>query len=217
MAHKLTIPIEVRCQIMRGTWRINPNDPLGVLQKNFEGILFDLDARKFRDDFLGIRPIGPELLAFLNSRRIGEIAAHVEEGIGTGRLSLADLIEWRKLIPKLLTAPIGSWRRLKGFDRSKLEMIHAFLEFGPILHFDLSGAVPKANALCTSGVLEGMVLTVFFERLKGDRYRECARPDCDVVFRRETRHKRKFCSWYCGHLVSVRNSRIAKARKEKEG
>ncbi len=208
---------------MAGSWRRRPNEPSDILEHHWERERLNFNGRTLRDDFLQTRPIGSDLLAFLNVRRIGELATHVSEkvgystGVGYSKFTLADLVEWRRLIPKLLTSPIVSWRKLKGFDRSKLEMVHAFLEFGSILNFDLSGAVPKAYVDSSSGLLEAIILTVFFERLRGDKYRECARPDCDAVFRQETRHKRKFCSWYCGHLVSVRNNRAAIKRKAKKG
>jgi hypothetical protein len=217
MAHNINIPVEVICEVTAGTWSIGPNDSSGRLGRHWEQEVLHLNARKIRDEFLEKKPSGPELIAYLNAHRIGEIATHVDEGVGYSTITDADLIEWRRLIPKLLTSPIASWCRLKGFDRSKLEMVHSFLERGSSLEFDLSGAVPQAYVYCGSGILESMILTVFLDRLRGDKYRECARADCDAVFRRETRHKRKFCSWYCGHLVSVRNNRAARKRKAKEG
>lgn len=216
MAQKINFPVEVFCQVTAGTWSVRPDDPSNRLDQRREKDILLVEARKIRDAFLETKPSGPELLACLNAHRIGEIASHENEGIGYLTITVEDLIEWRCLIPKLLTSPLANWQKLKGFDRSKLEMVHAFLESGSLLKFDLSGTVPQAYVDCSSGILEGMILTVFLERLRGDRYRECARPDCDAVFRRETRHKRKFCSWYCGHLVSVRNNRAARKRKAKE-
>ena len=222
MAHILGIPVTVLAQTRVGTWAIDDSSEAGLLVQTTNFINTRLDGVMLRDAFTATPPNGKDLLRFVNEYGIADIAEPVDEGVGYSEreITIDILLEWRRLIPTLLVTPIANWSKLKGFQRSTLRMVRAFLERGPFVEFDLSGPVPKAIALASTGLLEACVLVGFLERLRGDKYRKCARPDCPNVFRRETRHKRKFCNWYCGHLVSVRRTRKDKrksAAKQQRG
>jgi len=54
--------------------------------------------------------------------------------------------------------------------------------------------------------------TITLDLLKKVKFRVCARRDCDNVFSLDSKHKRKFCQQYCGHLESVRKQRLATQR-----
>jgi hypothetical protein len=41
----------------------------------------------------------------------------------------------------------------------------------------------------------------------------CARPDCQKLFQKDTKHERKYCSAECAHLMSVRMYRQNKAKE----
>lgn len=49
--------------------------------------------------------------------------------------------------------------------------------------------------------------TVTIDLLRQVKFETCARPDCGQPFPIISKHKRKYCSQYCGHLESVRRGR----------
>jgi hypothetical protein len=59
----------------------------------------------------------------------------------------------------------------------------------------------------TTTFLEAIQLTLTVDRVMGAKVTKCGRPDCTVPFSTTGGHKRKYCSWYCGHIESVRRSR----------
>ena len=70
-------------------------------------------------------------------------------------------------------------------------------------------------------IMDALAASVQIDLVRRAKYRKCTRQDCQVVFSVTSRHKRKFCTQYCGHLVSLRRSRrkqhrIKKKRKTKQ-
>jgi len=61
--------------------------------------------------------------------------------------------------------------------------------------------------LTTATFLDALLLTLSVDQAQGARVRKCARPDCGVSFSFTSSHKRKYCTWYCGHIESVRRRR----------
>jgi hypothetical protein len=51
---------------------------------------------------------------------------------------------------------------------------------------------------------------LFFEKQAGTEFGWCERHDCGRFFRCKSKHKRKYCSPECAHLVAVRKSRVKK-------
>jgi hypothetical protein len=85
--------------------------------------------------------------------------------------------------------------------------------------FELDGKVPflKIETTCFYDLL---ITTICADLVQGFRFHECQREDCRMPFAAETAHKRKFCSQYCGHLVSMRKQRNAAkntSRKNRRG
>lgn len=58
---------------------------------------------------------------------------------------------------------------------------------------------------------DAILSTIFIDRLKQLRL-VCERPDCAAIYELTSRHKRKFCSYDCAHLMAVRRSRPQKKR-----
>lgn len=58
-----------------------------------------------------------------------------------------------------------------------------------------------------------MVATTHVDLLRKARIQICQRPDCAIPFTRG--RKRPFCTWYCGHVTSVRKGREEKKRGKK--
>ena len=72
---------------------------------------------------------------------------------------------------------------------------------------------PKVT-ITTCTFLDSLLLTLAVDRVQKAKVRKCARPDCRILFSSATAHNRKFCSWNCGHIEAVRNSR-KRAKKAK--
>ena len=61
--------------------------------------------------------------------------------------------------------------------------------------------------LTTVSFLHAVAATIQIDRLRKAKIHKCARPDCAIPFAVTGERARKYCSWYCGHLESVRNKR----------
>jgi hypothetical protein len=85
-------------------------------------------------------------------------------------------------------------------------------------NFDFSVRFVRAKSvsyflLTTVSLLEAVAASIQIDHLLKAKFQKCARPDCAIVFSIKNDRHRKFCSWYCGHIESVRKLR----RKSKEG
>lgn len=78
--------------------------------------------------------------------------------------------------------------------------------------FEDGTLVGEAEALNT---FDAILSTIFIDRLKKLRFKVCGRPDCAAIYELTSRHKRKFCSYDCAHLMAVRRSRPVKRRRYK--
>jgi hypothetical protein len=58
-----------------------------------------------------------------------------------------------------------------------------------------------------------LLASVFFDIARGIRFKICARKDCGIPFALESKHDKKFHTWYCGHITTVRKNRPHKGRK----
>jgi hypothetical protein len=54
---------------------------------------------------------------------------------------------------------------------------------------------------------EMLIATIHLDLLRGAKFQVCKRPDCSIPFSVDSRHQRKYCEWYCGHIESVRRAR----------
>lgn len=70
--------------------------------------------------------------------------------------------------------------------------------------------------LTTTTFLEAILLTLAVDKVEDAKVTKCARPDCGVPFSSTGGHKRKYCSWYCGHIESVRKARRKTQRSSKK-
>jgi hypothetical protein len=63
---------------------------------------------------------------------------------------------------------------------------------------------------------DAMLSTIFIDRLRKLRFKVCARPDCAAIYELTSRHKRKYCSYDCAHVMTVRQSRKGTKKKKKK-
>jgi hypothetical protein len=59
----------------------------------------------------------------------------------------------------------------------------------------------------TRNVVSAILTTIEIDHLRGGKFGACHRSDCPKFFEITSRHKRKYCSQACAHLVSVRRLR----------
>jgi hypothetical protein len=63
---------------------------------------------------------------------------------------------------------------------------------------------------------EAIEATITFDHLRKIKTRICKRADCMKPFPIESRHKRKYCSQYCGHLESMRRQSREQAKQKQK-
>lgn len=67
---------------------------------------------------------------------------------------------------------------------------------------------PKPIAVIETITLQELLIaTTHIDLLRGAKFKICKRPDCAIPFSVLSRHPRKYCEWYCGHIESVRKKR----------
>jgi hypothetical protein len=81
------------------------------------------------------------------------------------------------------------------------------------LRFELTKVA--AGVVTITNARHMLFATVLADVASGLRFKTCQRKDCAKPFPVESEHTRKFCSQYCGHLVSQRKKRAAEQRKRK--
>jgi hypothetical protein len=87
-----------------------------------------------------------------------------------------------------------------------------------VMRFELDGKQPCAVVNTVS--LREMILAINYRDFaRGARYQICQRADCPEggLFIAEGKRKRKYCTWYCGHLVSKRAGDKKRAKEKKRG
>jgi hypothetical protein len=200
--------------------------PNGVLSKSLYGadrqfpMLFEPDSPtglhkerdpwQMRDEFLRLKRDDEALLDFVN--KWGEWDSEVLFPIGGQTIA-------RKIdhyCPRFIL-PDRVWK-MQDFYRSALrtpaeEWLTRFAMLGGLKKRSTFPYLAANSASCRTAI----ETTITIDLLKKVRFRACARPDCDNVFSLDSRHKRKYCQQYCGHLESVRKQRQAtqKAKAKK--
>jgi hypothetical protein len=160
------------------------------------------DAWEMRGEFLKLKPVPSEILNFLNSWG---------PWISSDRLSqnyfrharLDEIIKSHKGWIKALASPPEQWFPFAGWP-FWLTVRKGFPPFW----------------VSTEGCQAAIDTTITIDFLRGVRFSVCQRPDCngEKYFACSSGHLRKYCSWYCGHIESVRRGREAqrfKTRKKK--
>ena len=73
-----------------------------------------------------------------------------------------------------------------------------------------------AAVITTTCFEDSLVATVLIDQMLGAKFQKCQRPDCGNTFAVLGNRKRRFCSYYCAHLVAVRADHERK-RQQKQG
>jgi hypothetical protein len=166
-----------------------------------------------------------DFLNFLN--QVGRFSSldQVEKGQGW---KLKELIACQHLFAELAKHPPEGWNACA--ERSILKDSHAGLailnaiamstRYTVEFHWTGSPAWNGAQHVAlieTKDVLATMLATLQIDHLRGAKFGICARADCPRFFEIKSRHIRKYCSYDCAHLETVRRSRQKAARKQVSG
>jgi len=82
-----------------------------------------------------------------------------------------------------------------------------------VMEFPLSMELGKAatGVIPLNDAFRMLLATVFIDVVRGIRFKVCQRKDCRKPFPLESKHKKKFCCWYCAHITTVRRNRPPRA------
>jgi len=106
-------------------------------------------------------------------------------------------------------------KRFAGQPNQDLFSLQEVLHNQFLVRFELDSKSPAAELNVVS--LREMILTIAYRDFaRGAHYQIGGRKDWpQPLFTVETKHKRKYCSQYCGHLESMRKKRKGKKHGKK--
>jgi hypothetical protein len=139
------------------------------------------DAWQMRDDFLRLEGTGTSALTFL--RKWGKW--------GSGWVEVREMISLQSAVREALTSNPTKWF---ASSKSSLSLWRQTVEY------------PYFN-LRTDQCALAIRISVTIDLLQRVKFKICARRDCAAPFSVTSRHRREYCSQYCGHLESVRRGR----------
>jgi hypothetical protein len=151
------------------------------------------DPWAMRDAFLRVPHEKTNVLAFLNQWGSWDTKEY---------LRLQDFTRFQKTVRRWLVSPPERW----------------FEEFGEEADRSILGLFPDEKSKYpyfwagTHRCRDAILTTITFDKFRGIKFANCARPDCpNPPYEITSKHGRMYCSQYCAHLESVRRK-----RKERE-
>jgi hypothetical protein len=221
------LPLYVQCLRMPTDWRrathmdvpykklaqlayLHPNEQdrdLLMVSPNVAGELETYDPWEKRSEFFGIKEGDTDaLLAFLRTVGYFGSTQHVSESSGKSTHVKAawGLVYSARFEPKVSEKHVWGMRRL--FENSVRSGKHTgeHTDF-PVRIVTVNGS-PRL-VVTTTTFEDALALTLSVDTVRRAKRRKCARPDCGVPFTFTGGYARKYCSSYCGHIESVRESR----------
>ena len=144
------------------------------------------DAWHMRDDFLRLANDAASALASLDKWGCWDYKKY---------LRLHELVRLQRAVKEALISPPEKWFT------------------GPFSFPSIWQRRPTYPyfALKTDMCESAIRMTVTVDLLQQVKFAICARRDCAALFAISSKHKRKYCSQYCGHLESVRRNRKPKS------
>lgn len=190
----------------------------------------ELDAWKCRDQFFDMREGDNDaLLKFLAKVGVwlqmeGEMLDHsskaVIEHYRGGHPVPIDIRGLWKFREKLRDALVNkksfreTYAPLLSRPETGLQLVQ---ESGGEFNLRLEITNVATGVVTLTDAYHALLATVFFDVARGVRFKTCERVDCGKPFPLESKHKRKFCSWYCAHITTVRRNRPQSDGKKKAG
>jgi len=201
----VTLPVEVRVRRMEVTWTLLHREGAdakvrGEMSRPPEDREF-LDGWTIRERFLALRRSESALLKFLRW------AGRFPPIFLSGDFEVSVFWKWQDIFQETLVKRNGQWRRK--FD----EFPYLFPDYPFVeerlsdVQFLLEGKKTRALIQAACG-LYAIGTTIELDLASGAEFKWCARPDCRKrLFKQQSRHQTKYCSYECAHLQSVRNAR----------
>jgi hypothetical protein len=205
------LPVQVRFTTSPVSW-VCPHPfekPLEIVRYRYDNPKQSevLDAWEVRESFFSIPSDPLALKLFLEWT--GKFSPRPFQGQD---IRLSDIWGWRELLQQALARPDCQKLEAK-FDTRKVRRLASY-DFS--LSVSLREKAPSA-VIWTDTTLDAMISTVQVDILQGAKFRWCARPDCKVkIFRVTSAHERKYCSYDCAHLQSIRKKRGTVVKVEQD-
>lgn len=166
-----------------------------------------IDPWILRDEFLRVQPNASELVRFLNRWGVWTRQYGVPRPGLLGKKNPGDG-------PVFVFAD-SIWSDQDAFRTAlKSSDATAWLSRFTLGGFEARDAFPHFVQR-VSNCRDAIAATITFDFLRGSKFRLCALKDCQVPFRLESDHKRRFCNQYHAHLASVRRNRKRISVKKK--
>jgi hypothetical protein len=192
-----------------------PEQDSGFLSVRYSsGPATTYDPWEKRDEFFRLKGDDTEgLLKLLATVGLFERAGGMNWGVGEREDSPKNAIvragaETQFIVPYLSNFSVQGIWALRRLLQNSLESLDKHT--GEQINFQAQIVRSKGRAqvnVTTMTFLEAILLTLSVDRVQKAKVLKCARPDCPVTFSFTGGHKRKYCSWDCGHLESVRRQR----------
>lgn len=173
----------------RGSQDYPSTSSLGFARLTKAGLIRDsrpADAWLMRNDFLRIADNAASAIAFLDKWGCWSFGEYAR---------LDEIVRLRRAVREALTSPAEKW------FAGPYSFPSVWQRSSEYPYFTLK------TDKCESAIR----MTVTIDLLRRVRFKICARRDCGLPFAISSKHKRRFCSQYCGHLESVRRNRKPKS------
>jgi hypothetical protein len=191
--------------------------------------LKERDAWDCREEFLSI-PYGDNerMRLFLESvglwlddrneyeDQLSEVAQHRRAG-HPHPVAISGLWKCQSAFKRSLIDP-RAFKEKFGAALGRPETLRELLnESNTVMEFPLSMELGKAatGVIPLDDAFRMLLATVFIDAVRGIRFKVCARKDCRKPFPLESKHKKKFCCWYCAHITTVRRNRPGTGTKKR--
>jgi hypothetical protein len=217
------LPLYVQCLRMPAEWRRAPSSQLEILASLMAGREADppdpdslfvdpargkaetYDPWEKRSEFFRLEEDDTDaLLAFLRTVGYFQSSQWRANDLEDSARTAEGLIYSAKYQPTVTKKDIWGLRRL--LNNSVRSGDHT----GKHTDFPVRILTVKGNprlVVTTTTFEDALALTLSIDAVRHAKRRKCARPDCGVPFTYTRGYSRKFCTPYCGHIESVRNSR----------
>jgi hypothetical protein len=214
MSHEfvnIAAPIRLRFAVVSGTWaEWEESDEVEHAWEFTQGPMdanVTLDAWEVRKEFLGLRHDQRDALRSFLLKTGAFCWLNPYRPIAD-----SELWQFQAAIRRQLLKPTVSENRTK-----------TATEFEAVIHNRIQVHLMSINVGLEDGTLVGeaealntfdaILSTIFIDRLRKLRYEVCERPDCAAIYELTSRHERKYCSYDCAHLMTVRRSRKGRRKK----
>lgn len=227
MSHDLNIPVHLKWEPDAFQWRWQAHEGELLFRRDRRKGL-KIDPWEFRGDFLRVNPTAREFARLLDHYRAHPFPystnpadwpvpptnfVDLADGIlhRTASLDPSILADAQSVLKDFLQNP-GKY----GSDQGDIVVRLRDWEFGLMGWVEWHNGMP-AFSVEPYQLFECLIWTVIFDNMQGFKFRICQRPDCRAPFQLTSRRPRKYCSYACAHLMTVRKSRRPKGKKLKNG